>query len=79
MGKKTRLKSIRATFMLLLSFLFFMLGFSVSDIWHTKADSKKKAAIPYIRINPHKQQNNQNEIPAFLINDEVSNEVQRFF
>lgn len=78
MGKKTSLKTIRAIFMMLLSFLFFMTGFSVSDIWHTKSVSKKKASIPYIRINPHKQQNNQDEIPAYLIieeNDEVGNEI----
>ncbi len=78
MGKKRRLKTIRTTFMLLLSFLFFMIGFSVSDIWHSKAVAKNKASVPYIRINPHKQQNNQNEIPAFFIieeNGEAENEI----
>lgn len=78
MGKKRRLKTIRATFMLLLSFLFFMIGFSVSDIWHTKTISKKKSAVPYIRINPKKQQKNHTEIPAFFIieeNEEAENEI----
>lgn len=78
MGKKRKLRTIRTTFMLLLSILFFIIGFSVSDIWHTKADSKKKATIPYLRINPHKQQKNQTGIPAYFIieeNDEAGNEI----
>lgn len=68
MGKKKTpdIKTIRTIFMMLLACISFIMGFTVSDKWHSKLISNRQADIPYIRINPRNRLNYQKKVPVIF-------------